>query len=219
VHAVDRDYIAHPGYYEQFRQEIVALVPMGMRRVLEVGCATGATLAHLKKERGVEEAVGIEYIETVAREAQQSGRLDAVHCLDVQRDAIPYASEYFDCIIASHVLEHVQDPWGVLAKLLVHLRPGGVFICALPNVRYLPVVRDLVLKGRFDYADAGVLDRTHLRFFTLSTMEQLLQGAGLKIEVTNPEIHGKKARMVDSLSLGMLQQFAAYAYNFKCVKP
>jgi hypothetical protein len=86
-------------------------------------------------------------------------------------------------------------------------------------VRYLPVVRDLVLKGRFDYADAGVLDRTHLRFFTLSTMEQLLQGAGLKIEVTNPEIHGKKARVVDSLSLGMLQQFAAYAYNFKCVKP
>ncbi len=189
-----------------------------MARVLEVGCAYGATLAYLKAERGAHEVIGIEYVEDVAKVAASDRRLDAVHCMDIQSQIIPYPAEYFDCIIASHVLEHLQDPWGVLEKMLVHLRPGGTFVCALPNVRYLPVVADLVLRGNFEYKPSGVLDRTHLRFFTLASMRELLETAGLRIDSFNPEIHGLKASVLDKVSMGALRQFAAYAYNFRCVK-
>lgn len=215
---MNRDFISDPGYYQQFRQEIVDLVPAGSGRVLEVGCAYGATLAHLKTDRGAREVIGIEYVEEVANVAANDRRLDAVHCMDIQSQLIPYPAEYFDCIIASHVLEHLQDPWSSLEKLLSHLRPGGTFVCALPNVRYLPVVTDLVLRGKFEYKPSGVLDRTHLRFFTLASMRQMLESAGLRIDSFEPEIHGLKAHVIDRISMGALRQFAAYAYNFRCVK-
>src|SRR6201999_4678964 len=74
----------------------------------------------------------------------------------------------YDAVLFLDVLEHLYDPWGVLAAAVMALRPGGVVHAVVPNVAHVSVVRRLLL-GRFDYADVGTMDRTHVRWFTRSS--------------------------------------------------
>jgi 2-polyprenyl-3-methyl-5-hydroxy-6-metoxy-1,4-benzoquinol methylase len=87
----------------------------------------------------------------------------------------------YDAIVCNDVLEHMVDPWGAVAELRLHLNPGGVVVASIPNMRYWPVLRGL-LAGRWDYADEGVLDRTHLRWFTKASMRELFTDAGFEID-------------------------------------
>ena len=91
------------------------------------------------------------------------------------------------------MLEHVVDPWTMLDRAQEFLAPGGRIVASIPNVQHYSVVRNLVLRGRWDYADFGVLDRTHLRFFTRSSIEGLFASAGLEIETLDP-IHPLASR-------------------------
>jgi SAM-dependent methyltransferase len=215
---MNRSIVSDENYYELFRSELLSLIPQPPGAVLDIGCGTGNLLNHLK-HHGATFTVGIEYVEAVAAEAAGRAVADVIHCLDVENDALPYERDRFDCIVMSHVLEHMVDPWHALPKVLTMLKPGGTFVGAIPNVRYFPVIRDLVFGGRFDYQQSGVLDRTHLRFFTRKSITELLEGAGLKIVTIEPEITGKKATRVARLSAGLLDDFACYAYNFRCTKP
>ena len=94
-------------------------------------------------------------------------------------DALADSGERFDLVTFNDVLEHVIDPAVLLTAAIERLHPSGWVLATIPNVRFLPVVLDLVRRDRWDYADWGVLDRTHLRFFTRSTMVELLESAGL----------------------------------------
>jgi 2-polyprenyl-3-methyl-5-hydroxy-6-metoxy-1,4-benzoquinol methylase len=87
----------------------------------------------------------------------------------------------FDCIVFNDVLEHMVDPWDALRRSLSNLSPGGTAVASMPNLRYLPVVVRLVLKGDFAYTDSGVMDRTHLRFFTKKTMRRLFESCGYEV--------------------------------------
>jgi SAM-dependent methyltransferase len=205
-------------YYELFRSELLPLLPPQLGDVLDIGCGTGSLLLHLKS-RGAKFTAGIEYVPAVAEQARLRQVADEVHCLDIESDELPYGPARFDCIVMSHVLEHMRDPWLTLAKVLALLKPGGNFVGAIPNVRYYPVLRDLLLRGRFQYQPSGILDRTHLRFFTRDSIEGLLVDAGLRVEYLVPEISGPKARLLSKLSLGVLNDLACYAYNFRCQKP
>jgi 2-polyprenyl-3-methyl-5-hydroxy-6-metoxy-1,4-benzoquinol methylase len=84
--------------------------------------------------------------------------------------------------VVADVLEHLRDPWGALTDLVAVLRPGGWVVASVPNVRVFTVLLPLVRKGRFEYKEAGVLDRTHLRFFTRSSAIALVEGSGLAVE-------------------------------------
>jgi len=85
-----------------------------------------------------------------------------------------------DCVIFSDVLEHTSDPWAVLRRWRSVLAPGGTLVVSLPNVAHKSVLRPL-LRGRFDYADEGVLDRTHLRFFTRVTAIEMIEACGFEV--------------------------------------
>ena len=86
-----------------------------------------------------------------------------------------------DCVIFADVLEHLVDPWAAVRQAREMLAPGGALVVSIPNVLHHAVVKDL-LRGRFDYRDAGVLDRTHLRFFTAATARELVEQAGFRVE-------------------------------------
>jgi len=167
-----------PAYYRNERPEIAALVPAGARRVLEVGCAAGA-LGRLLKRRAPREVVGIEIHAPAAAVARR--HLDRVLELDLDAiDALPLDEGSFDCIVCADVLEHLRAPERALAVLRRYLAPGGVLIASIPNVRHASVVLPLLVEGRWQYRDEGILDRTHLRFFTAAEIVALFEGAGFR---------------------------------------
>jgi len=165
-------------YYYFQRPDIIKQVPAHAKRILDVGCAAGIVGKTLK-ERSTVEVVGIEVVEAVAREAEQY--LDRVIIGDVERLDLDFEEGYFDCIILSDVLEHLYNPWQVLAKLKHYLAPDGTLVCSIPNVGHISILRDL-LRGSWKYEEAGILDITHLRFFTLEGAFALLMSAGFKVE-------------------------------------
>ncbi len=197
-----------PGYYLHTRPEVVAQVPVGARRVLDVGCAAGRLGASIKYRQPAI-VCGIELEPSAARHAEQV--LDEVCSQDLDAGALDAIDGPFDAIVAADVLEHLKDPWRVLAELSDKLRPGGVLVASLPNIANLGVLAALV-SGRFDYQDAGILDRTHLRFFTKATAGEMLRSAGLEVESVIdvhdpaiPEIPTPPPGTTLDLNLGQLQ--------------
>jgi len=83
--------------------------------------------------------------------------------------------------VCNDVLEHLPDPWTVLRQAHGLLNPGGVVVASIPNLRYFPVLKDLVLRGEFEYQRDGVLDRTHLRFFTRKSIGRLFEDTGYSV--------------------------------------
>lgn len=176
----------HPGmqaqYYRHARQEILDLVPTSAGRILDVGCATGV-LGKLLKARQRCHVTGIERHAGAAEVAR--GALDEVVEADVLEALSGLPDDSYDCIVAADVLEHTTDPWAVLKKLARKLRRAddSCLVLSLPNVSHWTVVFPL-LTGEWRYLDAGIQDVTHLRFFTPSSAERLIRGAGLKVNQT-----------------------------------
>ncbi|MBN1287337.1 MAG: class I SAM-dependent methyltransferase [Anaerolineae bacterium] len=179
-------------YFQDMRNEPLRYIPPGARRLLSIGCASGATEAMLKEKLGLEMVVGVEVEGDVA--AQAAARLDAVHAGDIEALDLPYPPGHFDAVLCMDVLEHLRDPWRVLRATLGPLMaPGAVLVISVPNVRYWVVLWRL-LWGRWDYARRGVLDIGHLRFFTPRTARRMLAEAGLEVIAVR-----RKYRLYDSL--------------------
>jgi 2-polyprenyl-3-methyl-5-hydroxy-6-metoxy-1,4-benzoquinol methylase len=147
-------------------------------RVLDVGCASGYLAARLAA-RGCS-VVGVEPDPASAAEAEAHCELVIVDSIDSERGRAAIDGT-FDYVLFGDVLEHLVDPWETLRFARTLLAPRGVAIVSIPNVAAWPVRLGL-LAGRFDYADLGLLDRTHLRFFTRRTAHELVRGAGFEIE-------------------------------------
>ena len=179
-----------PSYYGFLRPEVQALVPNTARRILDVGCAGGALGAGLKKRQSCE-VHGIEYVPEVAHFAEQF--LDVVHVGDVLEIAQSLPKQYFDCIVMADVLEHLADPADCLKALLPCMAQGCKLVISIPNVRHWSVVRGL-LEGNWKYEEAGILDKTHLRFFTRQSFEEMLLQNGFKpLEIQSTSIGMEKA--------------------------
>ncbi len=181
-------------YYRQERPELVALVDRGADRVLDVGCGVGNISAAIRRDRGASEIWGIEVVPEAAQEASANPALDRVLQGDVAALLPELPKRHFSHIVAGDVLEHLVDPWTVLAGLHDRLRPGGLFICSLPNIRNLSFVMQLLFRKRFEYKDAGVLDRTHLRFFARRDIELMFREAGFRDIAIGP-VRPKKSAM------------------------
>ncbi|MCX8051978.1 MAG: class I SAM-dependent methyltransferase [Chlorobi bacterium] len=167
-------------YYHLIRHDLVEFVPPRVRRLLDLGCGAGCTAEYLKRTRGIETVVGVEYVPDVAAEA--AARLDCVHTGDIEQMELPYPDGYFDCILCADVLEHLRDPWNVLRRLRRLLARDGVVVASIPNIRHARVLAKIVF-DRFEYEDSGILDRTHLRFFTRHTIEHMFAVAGYRTEL------------------------------------
>jgi len=168
------------GYFEHTRPELRALVPVGARRVLDVGCGEGGLGAALKAERDCE-VIGLEGFPAAADRARE--RLDDALCVDLDAlEALPAETGSFNAMIFGDVLEHLRDPARLLRNLLPALAPDGVLVCSIPNVKHWSVLFPLLVNDRWTYQDAGLLDRTHVHFFTLHEIGVMLEELGLEAD-------------------------------------
>lgn len=167
-------------YPDASRSEMLSSVPLTAHRVLDVGCASGGFGELLKRTRPYVQVDGVEPNPTAAALARQ--RLTVVHD-GLFPNTIPRSvfQGKYDCVVLNDVIEHVTDPEPLLVAAREALRAGGVIVASIPNVRFAPVVYNLALRGRWDYQDQGVLDRTHMRFYTRRSMVQLFKDNGLEI--------------------------------------
>jgi 2-polyprenyl-3-methyl-5-hydroxy-6-metoxy-1,4-benzoquinol methylase len=200
---------ASKNYYHFVRQEIAPLLPMTAASALEVGAASGATLKWLKSRYTSIETTGVELNGEMWGELKSNVDIALIGPIE---GVIPQLKSY-DVILLLDVLEHLTDSLGTLIELCSALRPGGTIVVSLPNVAHFSVSVPLLLERRFEYADEGILDRTHVRFFTEQSAVRLLNDAGLT--VTNGIVsgfEGSKSRFLDRASLGFLRHHLTKQY-------
>ena len=200
-------------YFGHLRMTLLSLAKGTPARVLEIGCGHGQSLAYFKEARGAIFTAGVEYVPEVAALARLQSNVDEVITGDIESLSLPYTPGEFDLIIAGHVLEHVKDPWAVARKLRALLKPAGQFIGSLPNVRNITISLPLLVYGKWKYEKEGILDWTHTRFFTRTTIEELLYSTGFSIERIVPEVAGKSA-FVNRCTLGVFRDLLGWTYNF-----
>lgn len=172
-------------YYENARKDLPSMIHGTPEKILEIGCATGA-MGQFVKQKYSCEYIGVEINADVARMAED--RLDRVITADVEKIDLgdhDIAEKSLDYIILGDVLEHLYDPWTVLYKCGRFLKDEGYILASIPNIRNLQVV-DRLIKGFFTYKDEGILDSTHLRFFTLHEIKNMFVNAGFSIEQIVP---------------------------------
>ncbi len=198
-----------PAYYAFVRRDIEALLPGDYARVLEVGCGSGNTLRWLRDRRPQAHTIGIELNDGVAAELRVNA--SEVHIGDAGRP--PEGLAPVDLMLFLDVLEHFPNPRAVLENYLPLLAPGGTLIVSLPNVAHYSVSLPLLFRRRFDYADAGILDRTHLQFFTAESAVALLNHSGML--VTDGMVNGPnwgKTRLFDRLTLATFRHYLTRQY-------
>mgnify|MGYP002631133589 CR=1 FL=1 len=175
--------IKENSYYEHPRRELFPFVPAQTRRLLDVGCGTGTLAALLKKERGLVEAAGIEIVEAAYHVAKT--RLDKVLFGSIEDMDLPYEDGHFDCILCADVLEHLVEPELALKKLARVLAPDGVIVISIPNIQFHEAAT-MLMSGAWTYMDQGIMDTTHLRFFTRKELGRMLERADLQVGRLHP---------------------------------
>jgi 2-polyprenyl-3-methyl-5-hydroxy-6-metoxy-1,4-benzoquinol methylase len=166
-------------YYATARNEILPWLPARCERILDIGCGIGSTTLAIKAHRAVSWAAGVEYVDSVADQAEPHfDRLWRGDAAQADLEAI-IAPASLDVVLCLDVLEHMADPWTMVRRLSALLRPGGRLIVSVPNIRNWKFLWRLSVHGDFRYRDAGLLDRTHLRFFVRETAVELATCGGL----------------------------------------
>jgi GT2 family glycosyltransferase/2-polyprenyl-3-methyl-5-hydroxy-6-metoxy-1,4-benzoquinol methylase len=186
LHASAETTSSPDAYYSHCRPDILELVPLTARKVLDVGCGAGGFSATLKARQPVE----VHGVELVAQAAELArSHLDVVFNSTIEEALSKLPDSYYDCIVVADVLEHLMDPWNVLLSITAKLAEGGRIVASIPNIQNWDVLANL-LEGRWDYENAGILDRTHMRFFTRKSVEELFWSAGLRITTFTTTTHG-----------------------------
>lgn len=165
-------------YYINQRTEMLDFFPLNSKTVLDVGCGQG-NFAKQIKDLYHTETWGIEYMESHAKEAQKV--LDKVFIGECEKFIDDLPDNYFDAIYFNDVLEHLFDPYKVLEKMKQKLTAKGRIISSLPNIRYHNALKMLILNKDWKYEDSGVMDHTHVRFFTKKSIKRMYKSLGFRI--------------------------------------
>ncbi len=193
------------------RRYFIDWISDGMK-VLDVGCACGDFVKSLSCEKTIE-AYGMEYDRGSIEKARNTGAFREIFQIDLNSfDQAPFERffGFFDVVSFGDVLEHLMNPLGVLLDFRRFLKPDGYFLISLPNIAHASV-KAALLQDRFEYMDAGIMDKTHIRFFTYRSIGELLAAAKIKIvDARGTFTNQKKAHWVGDDGLPeAVQQFIA----------
>ena len=165
--------------YRKNMNSFVAKYVKSNTNILDVGCSTGVLGKYLKKSKKATVS-GVDVANTAIIQAKKV--LDEAFCVDIEREnSLAFKEKSFDIIICADILEHLLDPLSILKKLKKYLKDDGYFILSIPNIANLKI-RSNLLFGKFEYTKIGILDNTHIRFFTRNTAIKLMQNANLIIK-------------------------------------
>ena len=199
IAAIYRDKPA--SYFANARSDFVDLLRTGAgSAVLELGCGAGGTGRAVLAAGKAGRYVGLELDPSAARVAAEA--LTEVLVGDVQEVNLEPLAGQFDALIISEVMEHLADPWTTLVRLSACVKPGGQVMASSPNIAHWNIILNL-LRGRFEYREAGIMDQTHLRWFTPDSYVALFEGAGFQIDtVRSMRENGWKAKIFDAVTGG-----------------
>lgn len=205
-------------YFEGLRTDILGDLPSNPNaRILEIGCGLGSTGEACLATGRAGFYCGVELDRQAAAVAAK--RLTEVHCGNVEHMDLDVIGGDYDALIMSEVLEHLVDPWGVLAALAPRLKPGALVFASSPNVAHKDVMRAL-LNGRFDYQPVGVMDRTHLRWFTPATYREMFEQAGFRTLSAGPlSPIGRKAALINAVTGGRFAHLFAVQIMYRGMRP
>lgn len=165
------------GYFDNKRTELLDFMPLKYKKVLEIGCGSGNFRTNCSD---VCEYWGVEPNPEAATKAKRQLTKVLLGIYEDAHETIP--DGYFDLIVCNDVIEHLPDHESFLKKIKTKLAPNGVLIGSVPNIRFLPYLISLLCAKDWKYEDSGVLDRTHLRFFTEKSLKQTFIDTGYDIE-------------------------------------
>ena len=205
------------GYFEGERSNMLKYIPEGTKTTLEFGCGYGGFSA-IVKDRFGSEVWAVEIDCGAAQEAAK--KLDRVINADAVEALNELPDNFFDCILFLDVLEHFVDPYSVLIAMKKKLTDKGVIVASIPNVRYYENIIELVIRGNWDYQDAGTLDKTHLRFFTYKSILKMFEELGFEVVLIEGinKTRNKKLRLLNWLLLGSLDDLK-YLQFVSVVRP
>lgn len=198
-------------YRSNVRWDLLSMIDGSVSSVLELGCGVGATGKVIKQKFSECFVCGVEMDQEAASLAK--GEIDDVICSNL--DSLDFSESFywgavkFDCVLAGDVLEHLNNPWGVLASLKPFLSDDCQVLVSLPNVGNALLIAGLA-SGQWEYEEQGLLDVTHLRFFTRLTAERLLSETGFQVEMM--------ARLYDQRLVALESDSVPERFNVTCGK-
>ncbi len=212
------------GYYDSYNPDLLKLIPPDAKTVLEIGCGEGALCEAYRRVNPTVEWNAVEMDEAAASKTE--GIIDLISVVDLNHESfIPGVHHHYDCLVCGDVLEHLIDPLDLLRQCMDLLKPGAQVLACIPNVQHWTVIRDL-LEGKWDYTDSGLLDRTHLRFFTLKSIREMFDQAGLQVhEIIGRDLFSEGlAKFLHEYPASFfgpnnILQMRAYQYLVRAIKP
>ena len=176
-------------YYHFDRKEMIPFIPQNYSKVLEIGCGSGGFRDNLSLEH---EYWGIEPVESIAKSAKNNLSKVLAGSYEERYDDLP--DDYFDLIICNDVIEHMVDHDQFLQSIKSKMKENAYIVASIPNVRYIKNIFELLILKDWRYKEGGILDNTHLRFFTKKSIIRTVTNNGYivdKISGINPGGYGK----------------------------
>ena len=202
------------GYYDHSRSEALDLLPACPRRILDIGCGRGGVTRALKQRCPGASSVGLALF--LDPDFNYASVFNEFAQVDLERDTLPVDVGSFDLVLLLDVMEHLRNPDALLDKIVPAAASGCLFLVSLPNFHYYSNLLTIVRSGRFPDTEAGILDKTHVRFFGRDDAHELLERylTILNVLAFNP-FENAKSRLIGRL-LG--DRYRAYQNIFLCRK-
>jgi SAM-dependent methyltransferase len=169
-------------YNQQPRKELLELIPSTNRDgdILEIGAGAGDTLLYAKEHGFAKNIYGVELCKI--ENSNQDNKIFSDFIIgNIETMDLPFEDSQFDVILCGDVLEHLVNPYKTLELLKRLLKPNGVLIASIPNIREFETMKKIFFQGDFRYEDSGILDRTHLRFFCKKNIIELFENQDYNI--------------------------------------
>ncbi len=179
--------------HQQHNPDLLSVIPKKLNKIIEVGCSSGALAREYKRTNPNSEYLGIEISEDYAKLASKYCDKTIIMDIECADDNFYLDLKGTDCWVFGDTLEHLKNPWAVLQKIKGTISENGYIAACIPNAQHWSIQARLSI-GDFRYQSSGLMDITHLRWFTRQTIIELFSNSGFSIEVGFPRIFAEPER-------------------------